>query len=608
MLLRLAARNTVRNLPRLRPMVLVLIVAFAVLVPTNGIFEYADRRFEAAYVDHLSGDATIGAASDVVFSLFGAQTLLVGEYLVPPTIADVERVEEVLRRHLVVDAFPEPAPAVDSLDMSDDLALPQTSLPSSGVSVHRRARGVVADYTFVVTSAARAGGEVGSADLILFGVDFSDYARFFSDIRVTGGGWPADADAGTILLQPDSARALFGDRMDLGDASGGDKTGGDGFAGDDPSSRRVVLTAQVGDSFAIREVVVRGIYEYPVEGAALSNVALVDADTARALNGYVHGAGEVVPVGERTGELLSADIDDLFAEADDHAAPFGGPNTTRTAPEGVSSARRSESEHVAEPEPDAGAGAGAELDSLLADVERLFQAVPAGEPEAHTGAETDPSEPSASPPNVARVPADAAEAAGAPVATAWNYALVRAHEGGAAAALTQALRSAFAGDDAVLVRDWRRSVGGEVSIVSSIRILINAGIVFVIAGATIVATNAIVLSLLERTREIGTLRALGAGRLTVGALLSVETVLVVFGSAVVGVGVGLLAGVLVGRGEIVPQNQYFAILFGGGPIAGHFPFALVAAHIAGGLGVALLSLVYPLVRALRITPLQAMRG
>ena len=125
---------------------------------------------------------------------------------------------------------------------------------------------------------------------------------------------------------------------------------------------------------------------------------------------------------------------------------------------------------------------------------------------------------------------------------AWNFLLIRLADGlgdAGAGRIARELRSAgFPGIEEIQVRDWRHSAGGNAMLVWIVQILLNAGLIFIAAGAAIVAVNALALSVLERTREIGTMRAIGASRGRVGFMISAETLVLVAGAGVLGIGGG----------------------------------------------------------------------
>ncbi len=491
----LVIRNVTRNLRRLLPMLVVLVIAFSALLVGNGVLAATGDALYRTYTGHVSGDLSVSASGDSNFTIFGSDALLVGEYLVPPTLI----------------GFDELRSTVDSL--------PQ-----------------VRSSAAVVSAAARV--EIGRrrADQHLFGVDFDRYRDLFPDLEVVAGSVPAPGERG-ILVQAG--------------------WGGTGADTADLIGRRALLTVAHDLNFTFREVRVTGVFRYPIQDESLDRVALLDPDTARALNGYVYGAGGVVELPPEEEDLFASEVDALFGEAES----WDEPDETDEPDEW------SDDSLVDDDQSD-----------ILADLDEFFAAS-----------------------------RDEADQARQTVEGAWNFLLVSLYDRRDLSAVTRELqRRGFTEDEGFLVRDWRRTVGGTAQLTWYLQVFFNVGLLFVAFGAAIITTNALVLSVLERTAEIGTMRALGATRGRVAAMITAETVIVVAGAALVGIALGQGVLALLNRAGIVPENPYLAILFGGGAMRGETSARLITEHLLAGLALALVAVVYPLKRALGISPVKAM--
>jgi putative ABC transport system permease protein len=127
------------------------------------------------------------------------------------------------------------------------------------------------------------------------------------------------------------------------------------------------------------------------------------------------------------------------------------------------------------------------------------------------------------------------------------------------------------------------------------------GIALLMASLGIV--NTMIMSIVERTREIGILKALGADDGDIRRIFLVESALIGFVGAVLGVALGRIVTFVAGRiaGSYVrdagfPIGEIFA-----------FPPGLVLGALAFGTAMSLLAGLYPAARAARIDPIEALR-
>jgi ABC-type antimicrobial peptide transport system permease subunit len=138
------------------------------------------------------------------------------------------------------------------------------------------------------------------------------------------------------------------------------------------------------------------------------------------------------------------------------------------------------------------------------------------------------------------------------------------------------------------------------------RIVLYVAILIIFVIALVIINNALVMATLERVKEIGTLRAIGAQRRFILAMLVIEALVVglIFGA--IGAGVGALVVAFVGKVGIPARSDIWFFFFSGPRL---HPFLgttnLIVAFIAVML-VSALSSFYPAWLAMRVTPRQAM--
>ena len=153
--------------------------------------------------------------------------------------------------------------------------------------------------------------------------------------------------------------------------------------------------------------------------------------------------------------------------------------------------------------------------------------------------------------------------------------------------------------------DWQDSTGfvGQFVNLTKLVLFLASFIIFVVM--LVIINNAVVMATLQRIREIGTMRAIGARRLFVLFMVLVETMVLglVFGAAGSALGGALV--VLLGHVGIAAPNDWFYFFFSGPKL---FPWlnagSLIGAFIVVVI-VTCVSALYPAWMATRVSPIQA---
>jgi putative ABC transport system permease protein len=124
-----------------------------------------------------------------------------------------------------------------------------------------------------------------------------------------------------------------------------------------------------------------------------------------------------------------------------------------------------------------------------------------------------------------------------------------------------------------------------------------------LAVAAIGVVNTMVMAILERTREIGVMRACGATRATIRRLFTIEAGLLGFLGGVVGVAAGYgltyVANIFINRQLLAGSVQAKNII--------GLPLWLIAAVIGATTIIGMLAGLYPAFRAARLNPVEALR-
>lgn len=154
--------------------------------------------------------------------------------------------------------------------------------------------------------------------------------------------------------------------------------------------------------------------------------------------------------------------------------------------------------------------------------------------------------------------------------------------------------------------DWRSASGMVGQLVSVVQAVLYGAVCVIFLVAIIIINNSLLMSAIERTREIGTMRAVGAQRGFVMRMFIVETgvLAILFG------GLGALVGAIVMRVlrvvGIPATSDFFYFLFAGPRLRPELQLEHVVLAVVLIAAVALVSTLYPAWTATRITPREAM--
>jgi ABC-type lipoprotein release transport system permease subunit len=158
------------------------------------------------------------------------------------------------------------------------------------------------------------------------------------------------------------------------------------------------------------------------------------------------------------------------------------------------------------------------------------------------------------------------------------------------------------------VVDWQAAAGIVGQVILVLKGVLYVAILVVFLVTVIIINNTMVMATMDRTVEIGTMRAIGAQRGFVVALFVTETI--ILGMVAGGIGAALGAGFIGWLGSVgIPAVADILVLLFAGPRL--YP-SFTATNLAVGVGavtlISLLSTLYPSVLAARVPPVVAMQG
>ena len=190
---------------------------------------------------------------------------------------------------------------------------------------------------------------------------------------------------------------------------------------------------------------------------------------------------------------------------------------------------------------------------------------------------------------------------------AWHFLLLKLNRPGTAARVTEDLERVIgAADLNAQVLGWVAAAAPVSQLSDGFKIVFNVVIIVIAVVAVIIIMNTLVISVTERISEIGTMRAIGARKGFVRSMIGAETVTLAFVFGGAGVVLGLVLLLILGATGIRASNLFLRILFGGEVLRPVVSLGSVAFSLLMVAAIGVLSSLYPLAVALRISPRQAM--
>jgi len=193
------------------------------------------------------------------------------------------------------------------------------------------------------------------------------------------------------------------------------------------------------------------------------------------------------------------------------------------------------------------------------------------------------------------------------VAGAWNFILVRADGERSLARLRGAIAKTLgSGGFEARVLDWRSTAGSQAQLVYLLRVIFNVGIVILAFAAVVIIMNSLVISVLERSGEIGMMRAIGATRSYVCRLFVAETLSITMAGAAAGLILGCASVLALSLAGIRLANPLLVTMFGASVLRPSIGALDALAYLGAALAAGATAWIYPVRLVLRSQPVQAM--
>jgi len=144
----------------------------------------------------------------------------------------------------------------------------------------------------------------------------------------------------------------------------------------------------------------------------------------------------------------------------------------------------------------------------------------------------------------------------------WNFIILRLKKGESAGAFISSLNKKIQPYGVTAV-NWRVAAGNSAILSLLIQIMFNSGIFLVCVASVITVINILLITVFRRTREIGTLRAIGASDAYIRSLVFFENFVIALIAAFIGLLIGILFIFWVNNLGINISNELIVSLLGG---------------------------------------------
>ncbi|WP_294431195.1 FtsX-like permease family protein [uncultured Treponema sp.] len=193
--------------------------------------------------------------------------------------------------------------------------------------------------------------------------------------------------------------------------------------------------------------------------------------------------------------------------------------------------------------------------------------------------------------------------------TSWNFLICRLKDSKDTNKVIKALNSFFKAKDwPCEAVNWRSSAGSTAFYLFILRLILNIGIIIILGAGFIVVNNTLVINVLDRIREIGTMRAIGANKRYITKECASETMIMAFAAGVLGCLLGVLASYIISNIHVSFSNSFLIQLFGGTVLHTSVKFSNILMAFSMSIFIGLIAWIYPLINAIRVNPVEAMQG
>ena len=193
--------------------------------------------------------------------------------------------------------------------------------------------------------------------------------------------------------------------------------------------------------------------------------------------------------------------------------------------------------------------------------------------------------------------------------TSWNFITCRVSDKNAIPSLIRKFNRHFRKNGwPVEAVNWRHAAGSNAMYLYFLRLIMNIGIFVILFAGFIVINNTLVINILDRTCEIGTMRALGSSKRFVCFECMTETMIISVVAGIIGCVLGLIFSNVISSLNITLTNSFLIQLFGGSKLIASVTFGNLLRSFSISLFIGIIAWIYPVFTAINTSPVVAMQG
>ena len=191
----------------------------------------------------------------------------------------------------------------------------------------------------------------------------------------------------------------------------------------------------------------------------------------------------------------------------------------------------------------------------------------------------------------------------------WNFIICRTSSSEDSSKVIKSLNRYFKHNDIEAEAvNWRTAAGSTALMIYYIKVIFNIGIILILATGFIVVNNTLVISALDRIKETGTLKAIGANRFFISMQFFAESFILTVSAGILGCILGIIFTTMINSAGFTLTNLYLIQLFGGTRLTTAVTLSSIAKCMLLSLVLSVIGSIYPVYIALNTSPVAAMRG